>query len=119
MVKAKNVDEYIAHAPKEVQGRLTELRKIILSIMPKETEEKISYSMPFYDYKGRLVYFGIQKGYIGLYIPPPIIADYEKELKNYVTTKSAIHFPNSENLPVSLIRKLVNARIKWNEKSGK
>ena len=119
MLKAQSVEEYIANAPKEVQGRLKELRKIILSIAPKETVERISYGMPFYDYKGRLVYFAIMNGYIGLYIPPPIIADHEKELKGYVTTKSAIHFPNTEKLPISLIKKLVKARMAWNEKSGK
>jgi len=56
MKKAKDVDEYIAKAPKEVRGKLKELRAIIKSAAPK-AEERISYGMPYYRYKGRLVYF--------------------------------------------------------------
>lgn len=110
--KAKTVNEYIASAPKEVQAELEKLRILIKKIAPKAIE-KISYGMPFYDYKGRLVYFSSAKAYIGLYIPPPIIADHSKDLQGYFTTKSAIHLP-LKKLPVSLIRKLVRARLKYN-----
>lgn len=115
MKRAKDVDEYIANAPKEVQGKLKALRALIKEIAPS-AQERISYGMPFYDYKGRLVYFASARGYIGLYIPPPIILDHTKELRGYVTTKSAIHFPNDKELPVSLITKLILARVKHNEK---
>lgn len=70
--------------------------------------------MPFYDYEGRLVYFAHMNGYIGLYIPPPIIADHARELKMYTTTKSAIHLPLTK-LPTALIKKLVKARMKHNK----
>ncbi|MDR3642866.1 MAG: DUF1801 domain-containing protein [Candidatus Doudnabacteria bacterium] len=103
MNKAKNVDEYITRTPKEGQGKLKQLRALIKKIAP-DAEERISYGMPFYDYKGRLVYFAAMRGYIGLYIPPPIIADHAKELKIYVTTKSAIHLPPTK-LPFALIKK--------------
>ena len=60
MKPAKNVDEYIAQAPKEVQEKLQELRAAIKSTAPG-AEECISYGMPYYDYKGRLVYFQLWK----------------------------------------------------------
>lgn len=85
-----------------------------MSVVPKGTEEKISYGMPFYDYKGRLVYFAAQKYYVGLYIPPPIIENHSKDLRNYTTTKSAIHFPNDKPISVELIKKLLKARIEYN-----
>ena len=56
MKPIKNVDEYIALAPKEVQGRLKELRATIMAAAPN-AKERISYGMPYYEYKGRLVYF--------------------------------------------------------------
>jgi len=121
MKKVNSVEEYISQAPKPVQLKLRELRKLIISLAP-EAEEKISYGMPYYGSKGnkgRLVYFAAQKEYIGLYIPPPIIDQHPNELKKYTTTKSAIHFPNDQDLPFALIKKLVKARIKWNEKSAK
>lgn len=64
-------------------------------------------------------YFAHAKGYIGLYIPPPIIADYAKALEHFTTTKSAVHFPLTENLPFELITKLIKARMKHNEEQEK
>lgn len=111
--RAKSVEEYIAHAPQEMQGSLTQLRAMIKKLAPK-ANERLSYGMPFYEYKGRLVYFAAQKNYIGLYIPPPIIANHTKELAKYTTTKSAVHLPLTK-LPSQLIKKLITARIRHNE----
>lgn len=114
MKTANNVDEYIASAPEEIQAKLKELRKIIKQVAP-DAKESISYGIAFYAYRGRLVYFGLQKKHIGLYIPPPIIKNHKNDLKDYVTTKSAVHFSLSQKLPAVLIKKLVKARIKLNE----
>ena len=114
MKKAKDVEEYINQAPFEIQDKLRELREIIKEIVPL-AKEKISYGMAFYEYKGRLVYFGYQKKHIGLYIPPPVIENNTDLLKDYVTTKSAVHLSLDKKLPKALITKLVKDRIKWNE----
>lgn len=115
--EARTVEAYIAAAPKAVQPKLRELRTIIKSVAPTAVE-RISYGMPFYDHKGRLVYFAAQKAFIGLYIPPPIIQDHRKDLEGYVTTKSAIHLLLDKKLPAALIKKLVKARMKFNESKG-
>ena len=114
MKKAKDVDEYIAEAPKEVRGKLKELRAIIKSAAPK-AEERISYGMPYYGYKGRLAYFRHWKAHIGLYVPTPVIEEHESELKDYETARATVRFPLEANLPIALIRKLVKARVKKNE----
>ena len=116
MNKPKTVDQYIARAPEEMQRTLEQLRALITKVAPK-AEGRISYGMPFYEYKGRLVYFASMKGYIGLYIPPPVITDHEAELKGYTTTKSAIHLP-ADRLPVALVTKLIKARMRHNENSA-
>ena len=118
MEPVKDVDEYIAQAPQEMQERLQELRSIIRTTAP-DAEERMSYGMPFYDYKGRLVYFRLWKKYIGLYIPTPIVEEHKSELEAYKTTKSAIHFPLDEKLPLALIEKLVKARIRKNDEAKK
>ncbi len=112
--KSETVAAYIAASPKDVRAKLRELRAIIKSTAPQAVE-RISYGMPFYDYKGRLVYFAAQKAFVGLYIPPPIIQDHRKELERYETTKSAVHLPIDRKLPVALIKKLVRARMRYNE----
>jgi uncharacterized protein YdhG (YjbR/CyaY superfamily) len=113
MNHVKNVDEYIALSPKEVQDKLIELREIIKSAAP-QAQERISYGMPYYYYKGRLVYFGLSKKQIGLYIPTPIIEEHKSELKGYETTKAAIRLPLDKRFPVILIKKLVKARVNKN-----
>ena len=114
----KNVNSYIAAAPKKVQSKLRELRAVIRQIAPK-AEEKISYGMPYYGYKGRLAYFAYAKQHIGLYAMPPIVKDHEKELKKYRTSTATIRFPLNEKLPVALIKKLVQAGVKNNENREK
>ena len=110
----KNVDAYIASAPKEVQSRLKELRRAIKKTAPTALE-KISYGMPYYSYKGRLIYFAIAKTHIGIYLPTPIIQEHKKELTKYATAKATVRFPLDKKLPIALIKKLVKARMKKNE----
>lgn len=116
MKRAKDVEEYIARAPAEVQGKLKEMRTVIKESAPKALE-KISYSMPYYGYKGRLAYFAYFKKHIGFYIMPPIVAMHKKELKGYETSTGTIRFPLDRKLPLPLIRKLVKARVKHNEEA--
>ena len=84
---ARSVDAYISKAPKEVQGKLREVRSAIRKAAPGALEG-ISYSMPYYARKGSLswnersiVWFGLQSRHIGLYLPPPIVADHKKDLR--------------------------------------
>lgn len=114
MKAVTSVDEYILNAPEEIQGKLRELREAVKRAAP-EAEEKISYSMPYYGYKGRLAYFGYAKNHIGLYLIPPLVDDFKDELKKYKTSTSTIQFPLDEDLPIELIKKLVRAGMKNNE----
>ncbi len=116
--KPQTVDEYIKNAPKETQAKLIELRDIIRATAPK-AEEKISYSMPYYGYNGRLVYFAHFKNHIGLYVMPPVIADHKKDLKDYETAMATVRFPLEKKLPVTLIKKLIKAGMKNNDAKAK
>ena len=71
--------------------------------------------MPYYNYKGRLAWFGLHKAHIGLYIRPPVIEEHKIELTKYTTTKSAVHLPLDEPIPTPVIKKLVKARMKKND----
>jgi uncharacterized protein YdhG (YjbR/CyaY superfamily) len=109
-----DVDGYIAAAPKELQGMLNELRDAIRKTAP-DADERISYGMPYYGYKGRLAYFAVHKKHIGLYVPPPIIAEHKNDLKDYETTQAAVRFPIDKPLALELVKKLIKARMKKNE----
>lgn len=112
--KPKDVDAYIATAPKEVRGKLKELRAVIRKTAPTAVE-RISYGMPYYSYKGLLAYFSFWKAHIGLYIPTPVIKEHESELAAYEATKATVRFPLDEKLPVALVRRLIKARMKKND----
>jgi len=71
--------------------------------------------MPAYEYKGPLVFFGVQSKHIGLYLKPPLVAQHRKDLAGYGTTKSAVHIPLDARVPTQLIGKLVRAAIRKNE----
>ena len=114
----KDVDAYIASAPKEVQGKLKEIRAAVKKTAPTAVE-RISYGMPYYDYKGRLVYFAFAKAHIGLYIPTPVIEEHKSELKDYQIAKATVRFPLDKKIPVALIKRLIRARIKKNNKRKK
>ena len=111
----KTVEAYIRAAPPKFRGMLRQMQAAIRKAAPKALE-KISYRMPHYDYKGRLVYFALARTHIGLYIPPPILQNHQKELKSYSISASAtVRFPLDQELPLALIRKLVKARVHYNE----
>ena len=81
MKPVKDVDEYIALAPKEVQAKLKKLRATIMAAAPN-AQERISYGMPYYYYKGRLVYFQLWPKHIGIYaLAKPVLEEYQSELE--------------------------------------
>lgn len=118
MPKPKTVDAYIAAAPKEVRSKLKELRAAIRQAAPT-AEERISYRMPYYAYKGRLAYFAAFKNHIGFYVPTPVITEHKRELKGYATSEATVRLPLDKKLPVALIKKLIRARMKKNDARNK
>jgi len=60
----KNIDEYIAGFPKDLQAILQNARTTIRKAAPG-AEEKISYRMPAFARKGFLVYFTAHERHIG------------------------------------------------------
>src|SRR5438309_8989620 len=118
-MKPTNVDDYIALAPEELQGRLQRLRSTIVAAAPG-AEERISYGMPYYYYKGRLVYFQLWPKHIGIYaLAKPVLEEYQSELDGYVMNKGSVRFPLDEELPVGLIEKLVKAQVKQKDEAEK
>jgi uncharacterized protein YdhG (YjbR/CyaY superfamily) len=109
-----DVDAYIKGVPKEARAKLLQLRRLVKATAPG-AKESISYRIPYYDYYGALVWFAAFKNHIGIFLRPPVIEEHKHELKGYVTTKSAVHFPMNKALPTMLIRKLIKTRIAKNK----
>lgn len=111
--KPKNIDEYIAAFPEDIQVMLAELRATIQAAAPA-AEEKISYQMPTFALNGNLVHFAAFKNHIGLYPAPTGLEAFQEELSVYKTGKGSVQFPIDQPLPLDLIRKIVQYRVAEN-----
>lgn len=112
-LKPNNVEAYIELFPTDTKEKLYNMRRIIQLAAPLAVE-CISYGMPAYTYCGPLVYFAGYKKHIGFYPIPSGIVAFKDKLTRYKTSKGAIQFPLSENLPIHLIEEIILFRINEN-----
>lgn len=114
MNQANDVEEYIAGFPEAVQELLEKVRATIKAAVP-EAAETISYGMPAYKLNGRpLVYFAGYKKHIGFYATPTGHAAFSEELSKYKQGKGSVQFPVDEPMPLDLISRIVQFRVKEN-----
>jgi len=109
----RNIDEYIAGFPRDVQEILEQMRLTIREAAP-DAEETISYRMPTFTLKGNLVHFAAHKKHIGLYPTPSGIEKFEDELSAYRSSKGAVQFPLDRPIPFDLISEIVKFRVREN-----
>ena len=113
--KSEEVDEYIAKASRPAKQMMKEIRAAIRAVAP-EAEEKISYRMPFYEYrfpghKGRLAYFAAFKDHVSFFaIPGNVPPELAKKLEPYKVAKATLQFPLGTKVPVTALKKLVKLR---------
>lgn len=109
----RNIDEYIAGFPPDIQEILEKIRLTIRKAAPK-AEEAISYMMPTFKLHGNLVHFAAFKNHIGLYPAPSGIEAFKEELSVYEGGKGTIRFPLDQPIPYTLIGKIVKFRVQQN-----
>ncbi len=111
--KAKNMDEYIAAFPEEIQATLAKIRQTIKEAAPQATEA-ISYGMPTFKLNGNLVHFAAFNDHFGFFPTSSGVAAFKKELAPYDTSKGTIRFPLDKPVPYKLIEKIVRFRVNEN-----
>lgn len=110
--KSANVDTYIAAFPENVRKILERIRMTVILAAP-EAEETISYGMPAFKYKGRIIiYFAGYKNHIGVYATPLAHASFQKELSAYKQGRGSVQFPLGQPMPLDLIKRMVQFRMK-------
>ncbi len=115
----KTVDQYISSFPKDVQAILRKIRTTVKKAAPG-AKEGISYQMPTYKLNGKnLVHFAAWKHHIGFYPTPSGTKQFKKELSLYKAAKGSVQFPFTQPIPYTLIRKIVEFRVKENLGKGK
>jgi len=114
MSPAKTIDEYLNALPEDVRKTLDKLYKAIKSAAPN-AEELISYGMPAFKHHGMLVYFAAFKNHCSFFPGSSQIVQLYDELKSFKTSKGTIQFTVEKPLPVSVVKKIVKARMEENE----
>ena len=113
---AKTPDEYLAEVPEPARSTLQHIRKVIWSVVPKETTEVISYRIPMFKYKGMLVGYAAFAKHCSLFpTGSGVIEKFAKELKAFSTNKGTIRFTTEKPLPDALVKKIVKTRVAENE----
>ena len=116
-IKPGGVGEFIADCPKQVQGKLADLRAAIRAVAPDAIEtvsyfDFPGYSYQGYDYNGMFAWFSYKAPFVRLHVRPQALVDYKKELEGYATTRAIVSFPTERPIPKALVKRLVKASIR-------
>jgi len=110
----KNIDDYIATFPPDVQRILKQVRATIRTAAPDATEA-ISYRIPTFRLHGSyLIYFAGHTKHVGVYPAPVDAPELKKLLAPYATGKGTVQFPLDKPIPVDVITRIVKFRAKEN-----
>ena len=91
---------------------MRELRRIIRAAAPG-AKDVISYKIPAVRLNERiLVWYAGWKNHTSMYpVTPGLLRTHKIEVRGLETSKGTIRFPLEKPLPVTLIKRLVKARI--------
>jgi len=90
---------------------LNRMRAAIRAAVPPDTIETISYRIPAFKSQRVLVWYAAFAGHCSLFPTGAIVEAFTDELDGFVTSKGTIQFPLDKPLPITLIKKLVRARV--------
>lgn len=109
------VDEYIAALAEDRRGPMTQLRDTIRAAAP-DADEVITYKMPGFKAHGTfLVSYDAFKSHYSLFpASQPIIDELGDEVAPHVASKGTLKFSAAEPLPLDLIRRIVEIRVREN-----
>lgn len=111
--KPETIDDYIAGFPAGIQTLLEQVRTTVKAAAPA-AEEAIKYAMPTFVLNGNLVHFAAFKNHIGFYSTPSGHTEFKDELSAYQGAKGSVQFPLDKPLPLALITRIVEFRVKEN-----
>ena len=110
--KPSTIDDYLKGVPEGRKRALEDLRAKIRSVIP-DAEECISYRIPAFRLKGVVVagFCATTKGCSYFPFSGSTLKTLARDIARFDGTKSSLHFSPVEPLPMTLVRKLIKARI--------
>ena len=113
--KPTTIDAYLTAVTPRQRTVLEKLRRAVHSAAPG-AEEYIGYGLAGFKHGGRpLVHFGAWENHCALYAASPKTqARFQDALKGFEVSKGTIRFTVEKPLPLTLVNRLVKARIAEN-----
>ena len=103
-MRSQEVDAYLSGLESERREALSELRELVLEMVP-DAVETIKYRMPTYEYQGGvLCAFASQKQYMSLYMDSGLVDQHRPGLAGLSVGKSCIRFRRLDKLPLETVR---------------
>lgn len=112
-MSVEEIDAYLAAQEEPKQSTLRAVRQSILEVVP-EAEQCISYAMPAFRVRGKIVAgFAAFQNHLS-YFPHSgsVIPELHAEVTAYATAKGTLQFPVDVPLPRALVKKLVEVRLR-------
>lgn len=116
--KIETIEEYIQTFRPDIREILQNIRATIRDVAP-EAEEAIRYGIPTFRLHRNLVHFAAYRDHIGFYPGPSAIDSFREELSPYDLSKGTIRFPIDKPVPLDLVRRIVQYRVKEEQETGK
>lgn len=107
----KNIDEYIAAFPPDVQRILKQMRATIRKAAPGAVEA-IKYGIPTFVLSENLVHFAAFRSHVGFYPTPSGIRKFKTALSAYKSAKGSVQFPLGKPMPLKLVHDIVAFRVR-------
>ena len=113
------VDAYIAALAEDRRGPMTNLRETIRAAAP-DADEVITYKMPGFKVRGSfLVSYDAFKQHYSLFPwNDEMVAELGDEIQPYVQGRGTLQFPAAKPLPLDLIRRIIEIRVRQSEQGG-
>ena len=116
MTEPSNVDEYMATLPDDKRAVMESMRVTIRAAAPEATEV-ITYKMPgFKSHGGQfLVSYDAFKQHYSLFpASDAVVQGLGAEIEPYLAGKGTIRFPASRPIPLDLLTRIVEIRVREN-----
>ena len=116
--KPTTITQYIYSAPQEARDKLHQMRACVRKAAPDATEG-LKWGMPAFSHHRILVAFAGFRHHIGFYPTPSVVKAFTKQLAEFKTAKGSIQFRLDKPLPLSLIRKMTEFRVRESKEQDK
>ncbi len=107
------IRSYHAQFPPEVQQRLATVHAVIEAEVPRTTTTCIAWRMPTFKHGKYILHYAAFQQHIGIFPGSAAVAELAPALERLHIGfgKGSIRFPHHEDLPLDLLREIVQRRL--------